>query len=61
MKLSAIAQRGARKGFCDPYALGKTSFTLQGILTFDQKKFGIRDIGSVLYGLGSVCKIAKGD
>lgn len=51
MKLSAIAQRGARKDFCDLYALGKTSFSLQDMLGFYQKKFGIRDIGSVLYGL----------
>jgi hypothetical protein len=51
MKLSAIAQRGARKDFCDVYALGKTSFSLQQMLGFYQKKFGIRDIGSVLYGL----------
>ena len=51
MKLSAIAQRGARKDFCDLYALGKTSFSLQQMLGFYQKKFGIRDIGSVLYGL----------
>jgi hypothetical protein len=51
MKLSAIAQRGARKDFCDLYALGKTSFSLQQMLGYYQKKFGIRDIGSVLYGL----------
>ena len=51
MKLSAIAQRGARKDFCDLYALGKTSFSLQEMLRFYQNKFGIRDIGSVLYGL----------
>jgi hypothetical protein len=51
MKLSAIAQRGARKDFCDLYALGKTSFSLQEMLSYYQNKFGIRDIGSVLYGL----------
>lgn len=51
MKLSAIAQRGARKDFCDLYALGKTSFSLQEMLSFYQNKYGIRDIGSVLYGL----------
>ena len=51
MKLSAIAQRGARKDFCDLYALGKTTFSLQKMLDFYQKKFSIRDIGSVLYGL----------
>jgi hypothetical protein len=51
MKLSAIAQRGARKDFCDIYALGKKAFSLSQMLGFYQKKFGIRDIGSVLYGL----------
>ncbi|MBI5825748.1 MAG: nucleotidyl transferase AbiEii/AbiGii toxin family protein [Chloroflexi bacterium] len=51
MKLSAIAQRGARKDFCDIYALGKKSFSLSQMLGFYQKKFSIRDIGSVLYGL----------
>jgi hypothetical protein len=51
MKLSAIAQRGARKDFCDIYALGKKAFSLSQMLGFYQKKFSIRDIGSVLYGL----------
>jgi hypothetical protein len=51
MKLSAIAQRGARKDFCDIYALGKKFFSLKEMLDFYQKKFNIRDIGSVLYGL----------
>jgi hypothetical protein len=51
MKLSAVAQRGARKDFCDLYALGKTSFSLQQMLRSYQKKFGVQDIGSVLYGL----------
>ena len=51
MKLSAVAQRGARKDFCDLYALGKTSFSLQEMLSFYQHKFGVGDIGSVLYGL----------
>jgi hypothetical protein len=51
MKLSAIAQRGARKDFCDLYALGIRHYSLQEMLTFYQKKFSIHDIGSVLYGL----------
>jgi hypothetical protein len=51
MKLSAIAQRGARKDFCDIYALGKKAFSLSQMLNFYQKKFSMRDIGSVLYGL----------
>ena len=51
MKLSAVAQHGARKDFCDIYALGKNVFSLSQMLGFYQKKFSIRDIGSVLYGL----------
>jgi hypothetical protein len=51
MKLSAIAQRGVRKDFCDIYALGKKAFTLDDVLGFYRKKFAIQDIGSVLYGL----------
>ena len=51
MKLSALAQRGARKDFCDLYALGKKAFSLQDMLGFYRKKFNIPDIGSVLYGL----------
>jgi hypothetical protein len=51
MKLSAVAQRGARKDFCDIYALGKKFFSLQEMLDLYQKKFNIRDVGSVLYGL----------
>ncbi len=51
MKLSAIAQRGARKDFCDIYALGTKCFSLQEMLDFYQRKFAIRDIGSVIYAL----------
>jgi hypothetical protein len=51
MKLSAIAQRGARKDFCDLYALGIKCFTLPEMLGFYREKYSIRDIGSVLYGL----------
>jgi hypothetical protein len=51
MKLSAVAQRGARKDFCDIFALGKNVFSLSQMLNFYQKKFSIKDIGSVLYGL----------
>ncbi len=51
MKLSAIAQRGARKDFCDIYALGTKCFSLREMLDFYQKKFAIQDIGSVIYAL----------
>lgn len=51
MKLSAIAQRGARKDFCDIYALGRKQFSLQEMLDFYKHKFNIHDISPVLYGL----------
>ena len=50
MKLSAIAQRGARKDFCDIYALGKGQFTLKEMLDFYARKFN-QDVSPVLYGL----------
>lgn len=51
MKLSAVAQRGARKDFCDVYALGTRQFSLKEMLGFYREKFGIQDVGHVLYGL----------
>ncbi|HMB22355.1 MAG: nucleotidyl transferase AbiEii/AbiGii toxin family protein, partial [Chloroflexota bacterium] len=51
MKLSAAAQRGARKDFCDIYALGTKKFSLEEMLSFYRTKFGIQDVGHVLYGL----------
>jgi hypothetical protein len=51
MKLSAIAQRGARKDFCDVYALGSRQFTLQEMLDLYCRKFGVQDVSPVLYGL----------
>ncbi len=50
MKLSAIAQRGARKDFCDLYALGTKQFSLKEMLDFYHHKFN-QDISPVLYGL----------
>jgi hypothetical protein len=51
MKLSAIAQRGHKKDFVDLYALGVKSFSLKQMLSFYQKKFSLKDIGHVLFGL----------
>lgn len=51
MKLSAVAQRGARKDFCDIYALGIEKFSLKNMLKFYKKKFGIQNVNYVLYGL----------
>ena len=51
MKLSAIAQRGLRKDFCDIYFLGTKHRPLQDLLGLYQRKFKVRDISPVLYGL----------
>ena len=51
MKLSAIAQRGARKDYCDIYALGTKHIPLKDMLKLYSKKFNIQDLTSVLYGL----------
>jgi len=51
MKLSAIAQRGARKDFCDIYALGTKQFEFKDMLELYQRKFKVQDISHVLYGL----------
>jgi hypothetical protein len=51
MKLSAIAQRGQRKDFCDIYFLGMKHRPLQDLLTLYRRKFKVKDISPVLYGL----------
>lgn len=51
MKLSAVAQRGARKDFCDIYALGTKHIPLKEMLDLYRKKFNIQDLSHVLYGL----------
>jgi hypothetical protein len=51
MKLSAIAQRGQRKDFCDIYALGTKHCSLKVMLNLYQKKFKVHDISPILYGL----------
>ena len=51
MKLSALAQRGAKKDFADLYALGVKHCSLEEILGLYQKKFSIQDIGHLLYSL----------
>ena len=51
MKLSAIAQRGARKDLCDVYALGIKHRSLHEMIELYQRKYQIKDIGHVLYGL----------
>jgi hypothetical protein len=51
MKLSAIVQRGSKKDFVDLFALGREGFQLSDMLGWYRKKFGIEDIGHVLYAL----------
>jgi hypothetical protein len=51
MKLSAIAQRGQRKDFCDIYFLGLKHRSLHEILKLYRRKFKVKDISPVLYGL----------
>lgn len=51
MKLSAIAQRGAKKDFVDIYALGLKHLPLADMLSAYQRKYGIKDIAHILYGL----------
>lgn len=51
MKLSAIAQRGLRKDFCDLYFLGKEHCSLSRMLDLYKQKYRVQDIAPVLYGL----------
>jgi hypothetical protein len=51
MKLSTIAQRGLRKDFCDLYFLGMKHRPLPELLALYRRKFKIKDISPVLYGL----------
>lgn len=51
MKLSAVAQRGLRKDFLDVYALGLKHKSLQEMLRLYQRKYNVKDVAPVLYGL----------
>lgn len=51
MKLSAIAQRGARKDFLDLYALLRQGLSLADMLGWYQEKFNTQELGHVLYSL----------
>jgi len=51
MKLSAIVQRGSKKDFIDIFALEEKKFPLKKMLSYYQKKFGLKDIGNILYAL----------
>lgn len=51
IKLSAIVQRGSKKDFVDLFALGREGFQLPDMLDWYRTKFGIDDMGHVLYAL----------
>lgn len=51
MKLSAVSQRGSKKDFIDIYTLGNDIYSLQEMLSMYQKKFSVKDISHLLYGL----------
>lgn len=51
MKLSAIAQRGAKKDFLDVYTLVQRHRPLREFLDLYREKYEVTDITAVLYGL----------
>ena len=51
MKLSALAGRGARKGFINLYALGRSRFSLREMLALYREKYETRDTAHVVYSL----------
>ncbi len=51
MKISVVAQRGSKKDFVDIYAIGTKGLPLDKMLSYYQKKFHVKDIAHVLYGL----------
>ena len=51
MKLSAVAQRGARKDFYDLHALLTHHRPLKELLGLYQHKFSVQDLTPVIYGL----------
>jgi hypothetical protein len=51
MKLSAIAQRGAKKDFVDLYALLRSRHTLEEMLADYQARFAVADRVHLLYAL----------
>jgi hypothetical protein len=51
MKISAVAQRAAKKDFIDLYALGVAGISLSELLASYQQRFRVSDIGHVMYAL----------
>jgi hypothetical protein len=52
MKLAAIAQRGSRRDFVDVYALD-AELGLARMLELYRRKYGIRDVGHVVFALAN--------
>jgi hypothetical protein len=51
MKLSAVAQRGAKKDFVDIYALGRNHRPLAEMLHLYERKYSIENLSHLLYSL----------
>ncbi len=51
MKLSALAQRGAKKDFIDVYALVASGIPLPQLLAWYQQKYSVDDLTHLLYSL----------
>lgn len=51
LKLAAVAGRGSRKDFVDIFALGKVFQPLPQMLRAYQRRYGIADVGHLLYAL----------
>jgi hypothetical protein len=51
MKLAAITQRGSKKDFVDIYALMKSNESLAQMLKLYKRKYGMKEISSLLFAL----------
>lgn len=51
MKLSAIAQRGAKKDFVDLYALGREDDSVRKMVRWYRKKYAVEEIGHLVRSL----------
>ncbi|MBP1656791.1 MAG: hypothetical protein H6Q31_1392 [Bacteroidetes bacterium] len=51
MKISAVAQRGARKDFVDVFALLKFGMPLESILSLYRRKYAVTEIFHLLRSL----------
>lgn len=51
MKLSALAQRGAKKDFVDVYAIGRQGIRISDMLEWYRAKFEVQDVAHLAYAL----------